>query len=182
MRTRVPGALLRARALALAPRLPRSSQAAFATSTAKQRDPRTRPSDNDDTDLGRHFYLNKVLEQWAARHATRMTLRQLVFFGKTLGRERDKILKVSLVDVVEVGRSHWAGLRRRVLGRRECMVSLYLAICASLLSRAPCRNHRAAIRCARGFLITSETHIFIPLRLLTQIYQSANYVSCLLQS
>lgn len=46
-------------------------------------------------DLGRHFYLNKVLEQYAARPATRTTLRQLVFFGKTLGRDRDKILKVS---------------------------------------------------------------------------------------
>lgn len=57
---------------------------------------RTRPgaSATDSTDLGRHFYLNKVLEQWAARPATRMTLRQLVFFGKTLGRDRDKILKV----------------------------------------------------------------------------------------
>lgn len=46
-------------------------------------------------DLGRHFYLNKVLEQYAAKPATRMTLRQLVFFGRTLGRDRDKILKVS---------------------------------------------------------------------------------------
>ncbi|PWN33980.1 alpha-ketoacid dehydrogenase kinase [Meira miltonrushii] len=44
-------------------------------------------------DLGRHFYLNKVLEQYAARPATRMTLRQLVFFGRTLGRDREKILK-----------------------------------------------------------------------------------------
>jgi hypothetical protein len=47
-------------------------------------------------DLGRHFYLNKVLEQYAAKPATRMTLRQLVFFGRTLGRDRDKILKVSV--------------------------------------------------------------------------------------
>lgn len=46
-------------------------------------------------DLGRHFYLNKVLEQYASRPATRMTLRQLVFFGRTLGRDREKILKVS---------------------------------------------------------------------------------------
>lgn len=45
-------------------------------------------------DLGRHFYLNKVLEQYAAKPATRMTLRQLVFFGKTLGRDPEKILKV----------------------------------------------------------------------------------------
>ncbi|MCO5589958.1 hypothetical protein L7F22_043927 [Adiantum nelumboides] len=44
-------------------------------------------------DLGRHFYLNKVLEQYAAKPATRMTLRQLVFFGRTLGRDREKILK-----------------------------------------------------------------------------------------
>lgn len=44
-------------------------------------------------DLGRHFYLNKVLEQWAAKPATRMTLRQLIFFGRTLGRDREKILK-----------------------------------------------------------------------------------------
>ncbi len=36
-------------------------------------------------DLGRHFYLNKVLEQWAAKPATRMTLRQLIFFGRTSG-------------------------------------------------------------------------------------------------
>lgn len=45
-------------------------------------------------DLGRHFYLNKVLEQYASKPATRTTLRQLVFFGKTLGRDRDKIMKV----------------------------------------------------------------------------------------
>ncbi|SPO39461.1 related to branched chain alpha-ketoacid dehydrogenase kinase [Pseudozyma flocculosa] len=46
-----------------------------------------------EADLGRHFYLNKVLETWAARPATRMTLRQLIFFGKTLGKDREKILK-----------------------------------------------------------------------------------------
>lgn len=69
---------------------------------------RTRPgaSATDSTDLGRHFYLNKVLEQWAARPATRMTLRQLVFFGKTLGRDRDKILKVrdrdKMMEIQEV--------------------------------------------------------------------------------
>lgn len=50
-------------------------------------------------DLGRHFYLNKVLEQYAAKPATRMTLRQLVFFGRTLGRDRDKILKVCTDNV-----------------------------------------------------------------------------------
>lgn len=48
---------------------------------------------DSEADLGRHFYLNKVLEQWAAKPATRMTLRQLIFFGRTLGRDRDKILK-----------------------------------------------------------------------------------------
>ena len=46
-----------------------------------------------DAELGRHFYLNKVLEQWAAKPAIRMTLRQLIFFGKTLGMDREKILK-----------------------------------------------------------------------------------------
>lgn len=51
------------------------------------------PYSSRETELGRHFYLNKILEQWAARPATRMTLRQLVFFGKTLGKDRDKILK-----------------------------------------------------------------------------------------
>lgn len=54
---------------------------------------RTRASGSRESELGRHFYLNKVLEQWAARPATRMTLRQLVFFGKTLGKDRDKIIK-----------------------------------------------------------------------------------------
>lgn len=44
-------------------------------------------------DLGRHFYLNKILEQYAAKPASRTTLRQLVFFGKRLGQDRDKILK-----------------------------------------------------------------------------------------
>ncbi|TKY87106.1 hypothetical protein EX895_003783 [Sporisorium graminicola] len=48
---------------------------------------------DSEADLGRHFYLNKVLEQWAAKPATRMTLRQLIFFGRTLGRDREKILK-----------------------------------------------------------------------------------------
>ncbi|UZJ52249.1 hypothetical protein CBS101457_001569 [Exobasidium rhododendri] len=43
-------------------------------------------------DLGRHFYLNKILEQYAAKPASRTTLRQLVFFGKTVGRNREKIL------------------------------------------------------------------------------------------
>lgn len=46
-------------------------------------------------DLGRHFYLNKILEQYAAKPASRTTLRQLVFFGRRLGQDRDKILKVS---------------------------------------------------------------------------------------
>lgn len=44
-------------------------------------------------DLGRHFYLNKILEQYAAKPASRTTLRQLVFFGKTVGRNREKIMK-----------------------------------------------------------------------------------------
>ncbi|KAJ9478220.1 [Pyruvate dehydrogenase (acetyl-transferring)] kinase 2, mitochondrial [Pseudozyma hubeiensis] len=48
---------------------------------------------DSEADLGRHFYLNKVLEQWAAKPATRMTLRQLIFFGRTIGRDREKILK-----------------------------------------------------------------------------------------
>lgn len=53
----------------------------------------TRLGMDSEADLGRHFYLNKVLEQWAAKPATRMTLRQLIFFGRTLGRDREKILK-----------------------------------------------------------------------------------------
>ncbi|SNX83172.1 related to branched chain alpha-ketoacid dehydrogenase kinase [Melanopsichium pennsylvanicum] len=53
----------------------------------------TRLGIDSEADLGRHFYLNKVLEQWAAKPATRMTLRQLIFFGRTLGRDREKILK-----------------------------------------------------------------------------------------
>ncbi|PWZ00551.1 hypothetical protein BCV70DRAFT_160166 [Testicularia cyperi] len=48
---------------------------------------------DSEADLGRHFYLNKVLEQWAAKPATRMTLRQLIFFGRSMGRDREKILK-----------------------------------------------------------------------------------------
>lgn len=55
--------------------------------------PTTRLGMDSEADLGRHFYLNKVLEQWAAKPATRMTLRQLIFFGRTLGRDREKILK-----------------------------------------------------------------------------------------
>ncbi|KDN46482.1 hypothetical protein K437DRAFT_235251 [Tilletiaria anomala UBC 951] len=51
------------------------------------------PYSSKESALGRHFYLNKILEQWAARPATRMTLRQLIFFGKTLGKDRDKIIK-----------------------------------------------------------------------------------------
>lgn len=53
----------------------------------------TRLGMDSEADLGRHFYLNKVLEQWAAKPATRMTLRQLIFFGRTIGRDREKILK-----------------------------------------------------------------------------------------
>lgn len=47
----------------------------------------------DEAQLGRHFYLNKALEHWASRPATKMTLRQLLFFGRSLGRDPDKILK-----------------------------------------------------------------------------------------
>ncbi|KAN0063085.1 [Pyruvate dehydrogenase (acetyl-transferring)] kinase 2, mitochondrial [Thecaphora frezii] len=82
-----------------------SSQAASAsrclhTTSLSHRAPGTRPGglsgfggSESEADLGRHFYLNKVLETWAARPATRMTLRQLIFFGKTLGKDREKILK-----------------------------------------------------------------------------------------
>ncbi|PWN47333.1 hypothetical protein IE53DRAFT_390537 [Violaceomyces palustris] len=77
--------------------LPRlvSSKSSFYTSTNPQRDPATRPgySSHHDQDLGRHFYLNKALEQWASKPAIKMTLRQLVFFGKTLGKDPEKILK-----------------------------------------------------------------------------------------
>lgn len=48
---------------------------------------------SSETDLGRHFYLNKVLETWASKPATRMTLRQLIFFGHSLSRNREKILQ-----------------------------------------------------------------------------------------
>jgi hypothetical protein len=51
-------------------------------------------SSSQQMDLGRHFYLNKILEQYAAKPASRTTLRQLVFFGKTVGRNREKILTV----------------------------------------------------------------------------------------
>ena len=47
----------------------------------------------DEAQLGRHFYLNKVLHHWSARQSTKMTLRQLLFFGRSLGRDPDKILK-----------------------------------------------------------------------------------------
>lgn len=65
----------------------RSRQRWLSTTTGKDSSPTVQ------MDLGRHFYLNKVLEQYAAKPATRMTLRQLVFFGRTLGRDREKILK-----------------------------------------------------------------------------------------
>lgn len=47
----------------------------------------------DEAQLGRHFYLNKALEHWASRESTKMTLRQLLFFGRSLSRDPDKILK-----------------------------------------------------------------------------------------
>lgn len=47
----------------------------------------------NEAQLGRHFYLNKVLEHWASRPSTRLTLRQLLFFGRSLGRDPEKILK-----------------------------------------------------------------------------------------
>lgn len=47
----------------------------------------------DEAQLGRHFYLNKALEHWASRSSTKMTLRQLLFFGRSLGRDPEKILK-----------------------------------------------------------------------------------------
>lgn len=53
------------------------------------------PNEDPSASLGRHFYLNKVLEQYASRPATRITLRQLVFFGRRLGGDREKILRVS---------------------------------------------------------------------------------------
>ncbi|KAI9063232.1 alpha-ketoacid dehydrogenase kinase N-terminal domain-containing protein [Trametes sanguinea] len=35
-----------------------------------------------------HFYQNRVLEEYASKPATRLTLRQLVFFGKSMNEER----------------------------------------------------------------------------------------------
>lgn len=46
--------------------------------------------DSKSSDLSRRFYLNKVLDQWASRPATLTTLRQLIFFGRTLLARRDE--------------------------------------------------------------------------------------------
>jgi hypothetical protein len=68
------------------------------------------PNEDPSASLGRHFYLNKVLEAYAARPATRMTLRQLVFFGRRLGGDREKILRVGVEAVErERGRPRSAG-------------------------------------------------------------------------
>lgn len=40
-----------------------------------------------------HFYQNKQLELYAAKEAHRLTLRQLVFFGRAMGE--DRLIKVS---------------------------------------------------------------------------------------
>lgn len=46
--------------------------------------------DHKSSHLSRRFYLNKVLDQWASRPATLTTLRQLIFFGRTLLARRDE--------------------------------------------------------------------------------------------
>ncbi|KAE8212978.1 hypothetical protein CF327_g3452 [Tilletia walkeri] len=47
----------------------------------------------DDDDLSRRFYLNRVLEEYASKPATPISLRQLIFFGKGLARDKDRILQ-----------------------------------------------------------------------------------------
>ncbi|CAD6912413.1 unnamed protein product [Tilletia controversa] len=47
----------------------------------------------DDEDLSRRFYLNRVLEEYASKPATPISLRQLIFFGKGLARDKDRILQ-----------------------------------------------------------------------------------------
>ncbi|KAL9939689.1 hypothetical protein V8E36_001506, partial [Tilletia maclaganii] len=50
-----------------------------------------RGSEYDD-DLSRNFYLNRVLEEYASKPATPISLRQLIFFGKGVSRDRGRII------------------------------------------------------------------------------------------
>ncbi|KAK0546546.1 putative protein kinase [Tilletia horrida] len=74
-----------------APRLLRSSHLShrFNSSVAASGYPAS-PSDDE---LSRRFYLNRVLEEYASKPATPISLRQLIFFGKGLARDRDRILQ-----------------------------------------------------------------------------------------
>ncbi|KAI0335479.1 alpha-ketoacid dehydrogenase kinase N-terminal domain-containing protein [Cubamyces sp. BRFM 1775] len=57
--------------------------------------PRVRRSGGRGISTAVHFYQNRQLEEYASKPATRLTLRQLVFFGKSMNAER--LIKASYI-------------------------------------------------------------------------------------
>ncbi|KAJ7904543.1 hypothetical protein B0H14DRAFT_2663391 [Mycena olivaceomarginata] len=58
---------------------------------------------SESTALSQHrlFYQNKQLELYAAKEANRLTLRQLVFFGRSM-MDEDRLIKVGIVVLANI--------------------------------------------------------------------------------